>query len=77
MARRSQLQREVLRLYRAFLVVSRGKPEATRELVRETFRENATIKRTDTLLIEYLLRRGRRQLETLKRSDGVTRLSDS
>lgn len=69
----SQLQREVLRLYRDFLRACEGKPAGTREHVRQVFRENAQMKRGNILLIEYLLRRGRRQLKILQNSDRISR----
>lgn len=53
--------------------VCRSKPPETKKLVRRTFKKNATIKRTDTIMIEYLLRRGRKQLKTLKQSDGLSK----
>ena len=70
--RHSQLQREVLKLYRGFLVACRNKPKETKLIVPREFRKNASIKRTDTIMIDYLLRRGRRQLRTLQRSDKIT-----
>ena len=75
MIRRSQLQREVLRLYRAFLRACEGKPAETRGHVRRVFRENATsVGRSDVLYIEYLMRRGRRQLRMLQTADKITKL---
>ena len=70
--RRSQLQREVLKLYRNFLVACKDKPKETRIIVESEFRKNANVKRTDTIMIEYLLRRGRKQLKTLQLSDRIT-----
>ena len=71
--RHSQLQREVLRLYRAFLRVCEGKSTETRDHVRQVFRENATsVGRTNVIHIEYLMRRGRRQLKMLQNADGLT-----
>ena len=66
------MQREVLRLYRNFLVVCRSKPKETKQIVQKEFRNNASIERTDTIQIDYLLRRGRRQLRVLQRSDKIT-----
>ena len=77
MIRRSQLQREVLKLYRGFLEACRGKPPETKQLVRQTFKKNAAIKRTDTIMIEYLLRRGRKQLRMLQQSDGLSKFRTS
>lgn len=71
--RRSQIQREVLRLYRAFLQACKGKPAETRDHICQVFRENAQIKRSDTLQIEFLLRRGRRQLKILQNSDRISK----
>lgn len=71
-ARRSQLQREVLKLYRDFLVACRSKPKETRVIVQNEFRKNVTsIQRTDTIMIDYLLRRGKNQLKMLQRSDKI------
>ena len=75
MIRHSQLQREVLRLYRAFLRACEGKPSETRDHVRRVFRENASsVGRANVLYTEYLVRRGRRQLRMLQTSDGITKL---
>lgn len=71
-ARRSQLQREVLKLYRDFLVACRSKPKETKAIVQREFRKNANIERTDTIMIDYLLRRGKKQLKVLQRSDKIT-----
>ncbi|XP_070805914.1 succinate dehydrogenase assembly factor 1, mitochondrial [Pituophis catenifer annectens] len=65
MARHSRLQREVLGLYRQFLRACRGKPGFLPRVQAE-FRRAARIPRTDVLLIEYLLRRGQRQLAQLR-----------
>lgn len=71
--RRSGLQKEVLKLYRLFLVACKDKPQATKEIVQQTFRDNASnIKITNTQYIEYLLRRGRKQLRVLQNSDGIS-----
>ncbi|XP_074162792.1 succinate dehydrogenase assembly factor 1, mitochondrial [Sminthopsis crassicaudata] len=65
MSRHSRLQRQVLGLYRELLRAARGKPGAEAR-VRAEFREQARLPRTDVLRIEYLYRRGRRQLEQLR-----------
>lgn len=65
MARHSQLQKQVLALYRQFLQAGKDKPGFVPR-IREEFRVNARIKRTDVMHIEYLYRRGQRQLEQLK-----------
>ncbi|XP_043851420.1 succinate dehydrogenase assembly factor 1, mitochondrial [Dromiciops gliroides] len=67
MSRHSRLQKQVLGLYRELLRAARGKPGAEAR-VRAEFREHARLQRTDVLRIEYLYRRGRRQLEQLRGS---------
>jgi len=67
----SQLQLQVLRLYRECLKASRRKKGAE-DLVKSTFRTNAQIDRTNIILIEHLLRRGHRQLKMLQSSENVT-----
>ncbi|XP_036602380.1 succinate dehydrogenase assembly factor 1, mitochondrial [Trichosurus vulpecula] len=67
MSRHSRLQKQVLGLYRELLRAARGKPGAEAR-VRAEFREHARLPRTDVLRIEYLYRRGRRQLEQLRDS---------
>lgn len=65
MSRPSRLQRQVLSLYRELLRAARGKPGAEAR-VRAEFRQHACLPRTDVLRIEYLYRRGRRQLQLLR-----------
>lgn len=65
MSRHSRLQRQVLSLYRELLRAGRGKPGAEAR-VRAEFRQQASLPRTDVLRIEYLYRRGRRQLQLLR-----------
>lgn len=75
MSRRSRLQKEVLSLYRAFLRACDGKPASTRDSIRVMFREEAaSVKRSNTLHIEWLLRRAKRQLQYLKNADKVFKL---
>ncbi|KAF1358078.1 hypothetical protein EJ07DRAFT_125452 [Lizonia empirigonia] len=68
MARLSGLQRDVLSLYRKCLRAVREKPSDTRshfrEFARAEFHKNQGVGKKDFGTIEYLLRRGRRQLET-------------
>jgi len=65
--RLSGLQKEVLGLYRQCLRECRKKPDATRShfqaFARKEFEKNITIEKRDFAAIEYLLRKGRRQLE--------------
>ncbi|KAG2469304.1 SDHF1 factor, partial [Polypterus senegalus] len=67
MARHSKLQRQVLALYRQFLRAAREKPSSLPR-IQEEFHQNAAIPKTDIMHIEYLYRRGQRQLEQLKDS---------
>ncbi|KAK1330277.1 hypothetical protein QTO34_010465 [Cnephaeus nilssonii] len=66
MSRPSRLQRQVLSLYRELLRAGRGKPGAEAR-VRAEFRQHACLPRSDVLRIEYLYRRGRRQLQLQQR----------
>ncbi|XP_078141464.1 succinate dehydrogenase assembly factor 1, mitochondrial [Centroberyx gerrardi] len=65
MARHSKLQLQVLALYRQFLRAGQAKPGFIPR-IRDEFRENSRIKKTDVMYIEYLYRRGQRQLEQLR-----------
>ncbi|XP_075126462.1 succinate dehydrogenase assembly factor 1, mitochondrial [Leptodactylus fuscus] len=65
MIRHSNLQKQVLSLYKQFLRAGKDKPGFLPRIQHE-FRKNAKIARTDIMHIEYLLRRGRRQLDQLK-----------
>ncbi|XP_048378361.1 succinate dehydrogenase assembly factor 1, mitochondrial [Stegostoma tigrinum] len=68
MVRHSKLQKQVLSLYKQFLRAAREKPGFL-PLVCSEFRKNSQIPRTDVMHIEYLLRRGQRQLELLRNSN--------
>jgi len=74
MVRHSGLQRSVLNLYRKCLRVAGRKPIDTRDnfrrFAREEFRANAGINKKDFSTIEYLLRKGQRQLDIYS-SEGV------
>lgn len=63
--RHSKLQKQILSLYKQFLRAGMAKPGFLPQIQQE-FRKNAKIARTDVMHIEYLLRRGHRQLEQLK-----------
>ncbi|KAF9730705.1 hypothetical protein PMIN06_006407 [Paraphaeosphaeria minitans] len=67
MARLSGLQRDVLSLYRRCLRAARAKPVTNRghfqALARNEFHKHRAVDKKDFSAIEYLLRRGRRQLE--------------
>ncbi|KEY67550.1 hypothetical protein S40285_09866 [Stachybotrys chlorohalonatus IBT 40285] len=66
--RLSGLQKEVLALYRQCLRESRKKPESTRvhfqNFSRAEFDRNMAIDKRNFAAIEFLLRKGRRQLDT-------------
>lgn len=66
MPRYSQMQRQVLLLYRQFLKAANGKPGVTSH-VRQQFRVNATIPKTEVVRIENLVRRAERQLAMLQK----------
>ncbi|KAK8158967.1 hypothetical protein IWX90DRAFT_377871 [Phyllosticta citrichinensis] len=68
MAKLSGLQRDVLSLYRNCLRAARKKPEASgaqrqRRNWIEEFEKNISIGKRDFGAIEYMLRKGHRQLE--------------
>ncbi|XP_042520081.1 succinate dehydrogenase assembly factor 1, mitochondrial [Macadamia integrifolia] len=75
----SGMQKQVLSLYRGFLRAARTKgPEERRHIeltVSSEFRRKATaVDRKNFVYIEYLLRRGNKQLDQLK-SPATVRLS--
>ncbi|KAK3300838.1 complex 1 protein-domain-containing protein [Chaetomium fimeti] len=65
--RLSGLQKEVLSLYRQCVRECRKKPEASRKhfqvFARNEFEKNMGIDKRDFGAVEFLLRKGRRQLE--------------
>jgi len=64
----SGLQKQVLALYRAALRVARSKPETRGQMeamARQEFRKHQHLGRADVSRIEYLIRRGRKQLNTI------------
>ncbi|XP_053303946.1 succinate dehydrogenase assembly factor 1, mitochondrial [Spea bombifrons] len=65
MVRHSKLQKQILILYKQFLRAGKEKPGFLPRIQQE-FRNNAKIPKTDVMHIEYLVRRGQRQLEQLK-----------
>lgn len=72
--RLSGMQRQVLSLYRGFLRAARSKSIEDRRkiesIVSTEFRHNAKhVDRKNFLYIEYLLRRGKKQLDQLKSPD--------
>ncbi|KAK1294983.1 hypothetical protein QJS10_CPA16g00002 [Acorus calamus] len=72
----SGLQKQVLSLYRGFLRAARSKGPEERQriesIVSAEFHQNSkNIDRKNFLQIEYLLRRGKKQLDQLKSPDTV------
>ena len=65
MAVRSELQRQVLALYRQCLRAAAAKPGAA-AAVRREFRRHAAVPRLEVMRIEFLLRQGRRKLLMLQ-----------
>ncbi|XP_061106391.1 succinate dehydrogenase assembly factor 1, mitochondrial [Conger conger] len=61
----SKLQKQVLSLYRQFLRAGKHKPGFLPR-IRDEFRQNAHIPKTDVMHIEFLYRRAQRQLDQLK-----------
>ena len=65
--RRSQIQKQVLNLYKECLRTAEAKSPGFKSVVRAQFKRNATtIQRSDTMRIEYLVRQGRRRLDMMK-----------
>lgn len=74
--RLSGMQKQVLALYRGFLRAARSKSNEERReiqlIVSSEFRRNSKeIDRKNFQYIEYLIRRGRKQLDQLKSPDTV------
>ncbi|KAL5560207.1 hypothetical protein UlMin_036418 [Ulmus minor] len=74
--RLSGMQKQVLGLYRGFLRAARSKSAEDRRriesLVSAEFHRNAKqVDRKNVLLIEHLLRRGKKQLDQLKSPDTI------
>ncbi|ELU03061.1 hypothetical protein CAPTEDRAFT_92308 [Capitella teleta] len=63
----NKIQLQVLSLYRQCLRAAKNRP-GVKDHVREEFRSNASLPKLDTIRIEYLMRRGHRQLEQLSKS---------
>ncbi|PSN65599.1 hypothetical protein BS50DRAFT_62449 [Corynespora cassiicola Philippines] len=78
MARLSGLQRDVLSLYRRCIRAVREKPSDAqgnfRDFARTEFRKNLGVNKKDFSTIEYLLRKGQRQLETYQ-DPGIRNIS--
>ena len=64
---RSQIQKQVLSLYKECLRAAEVKNRQFKSVVRSDFKRNAkAIQRSDTMRIEYLVRQGQRRLEMMK-----------
>lgn len=75
--RLSGMQKQILSLYRGFLRAARSKSAEDRHkiesIVSTEFRHNAKhVDRKNFLYIEYLLRRGKKQLDQLKSPDTIS-----
>lgn len=68
MVNHSQIQKQVLILYKEFLKLGKQKP-GIKVYVKNQFKKNSEIPRTDTIRIEFLIRQGRKQLNMLKMED--------
>ena len=67
MPRHSKLQLEVLSLFKQFLRTVGDKPGMA-DYVREEFRKNASLPKNNTLIIDHMLRKGKRQLGEMQKS---------
>jgi succinate dehydrogenase assembly factor 1 len=74
----SGLQRDVLSLYRRCLRAARSKPDGTRpnfqRFARREFERNTMLDKKDFGTIEFMLRKGQRQLE-IYQAKGVTNVA--
>lgn len=71
---RSKLVQDVLRLYAEYMRLSR-QVHGLKDIARLEFKQNKDLKAKDNLVyIEYLIRRGKSQLNTLK-GQGVKSIS--
>lgn len=61
----SRVQKQVLALYKSLLRAGYEKP-GVKAAIQSEFRKNASIPRTDTMLIEHLMRNGNRKLDMIK-----------
>ena len=71
MARRSQIQKQVLSLYRSLLREAKNKPGMS-DFVRSEFRKNQNIPRTNIMQIEYLIRHSSKRLKDIQTGSMVS-----
>ena len=71
MARRSEVQKQVLSLYRLLLREAKSKPGMT-DFVRNEFRKNKNIPRSNIMQVEYLIRRGTKRLKEIQSGSMVS-----
>ncbi|KAI9307149.1 hypothetical protein BJ944DRAFT_238103 [Cunninghamella echinulata] len=68
--KRSGLQQQIINFYRECFRAAREKPKATRprfhQFIRQEFRKH-DIRKNDFATIEYMLRKGQRQLEAYRK----------
>ena len=63
--RRSQIQRQVLSLYKNCLRSAENKP-GIKTMVRNEFKKQANVPKTDIMRIEHLVRNGQRKLKMIQ-----------
>ena len=66
MIKRSQLQKQVLNLYRNLLRAGERTPGLS-EYIRNEFKSKALIRKTSFLQIEHLIRLGRKKLKEIQK----------
>ena len=65
--RRSQIQKQVLSLYKECLRAAEAKSPQFKSVVRSEFKKSGkAIQRSDTMRIEYMVRQGKRRLDMMK-----------
>jgi Complex 1 protein (LYR family) len=62
---RSKISRQVLALYKEFMVAAKTKP-GFQAKIRQEFKNHSDIPVAESLRIEFLIRRGKHQLETIR-----------
>jgi len=62
---RSRLQKEVLSLYKKCLFAAKLKP-GFEPTIKQEFRRHSPIPRSETMRIEFLLRKGHKQLQMIQ-----------